>query len=298
MASFRKILLTGINGQVGHALYPKLASLGEIIALDRTQLDLSNPDAIRKTVQAHRPDLIINPAAYTLVDKAESEPDIAYAINAIAPGILAEEAAKLGALMVQYSTDYVFDGTKTTPYIETDPTNPVSVYGKTKLAGEAAIGASGAHHLIFRTSWVYGNHGNNFMKTILRLAAERDSLRIVADQTGAPTSSEVIADATISALNHWDNSKSGIYHLVNAGETSWHGFACEIVRQYNALKTEKGWPTLRAPVESIGAITTSDYPTPARRPANSRMDCSKLAERLGTYLPSWDTSLKNILIAR
>jgi dTDP-4-dehydrorhamnose reductase len=298
MARFKKILLTGINGQVGYALYPKLASLGEIITLDRTQLDLFNPEAIRETVQAHRPDLIINPAAYTAVDKAESEPDIAYAINAIAPGILAEEAAKLGALIVHYSTDYVFDGTKKTPYIETDATNPISVYGKTKLAGEAAIGASGADHLIFRTSWVYGNHGNNFMKTILRLTTERDSLRIVSDQIGAPTSSDAIADATVSALIHWDNSKNGIYHLVNSGETSWHGFACEIVRQYNALKTDKGWPALRATIESISPITTSDYPTPAKRPANSRMDCSKLAEILKTHLPSWDTGLKSILSKR
>lgn len=295
MATFKKILLTGINGQVGHSLYPKLKSLGEVVALDRQQLDLSRPDHIREVVQHHKPDLIINPAAYTAVDKAESEPELAHAINGIAPGIFAEEAAKLNALLVHYSTDYVFDGAKATPYVETDETNPLSVYGASKLAGEKAIQAVGSSHLIFRTSWVYGAYGKNFMKTILRLAAERDSLRIVADQFGAPTSSDSIADATIAALQHWDLNKTGIYHLVNAGETSWHGFAQEIIRQYGNLAQDKGWPTLKSTVENVAGITTAEYPTPAHRPENSRMNTSKLHLGLRTSLPTWTEGLNQVM---
>lgn len=295
MAKFNKILLTGINGQVGHALYPKLQALGEVVALDRSQLDLSNPDSIREVVRKIKPDLIINPAAYTAVDKAESEPELALAINGIAPGILAEEAKKLGALLVHYSTDYVFNGEKTTPYVETDETSPLSIYGSSKLAGEQAIQEAGASYLIFRTSWVYGAYGKNFLRTILRLGSEKDSLNIVGDQFGAPTSSDSIADATISALQAWSADKSGIYHLVNHGATSWHGFAQAIVMQYKKLEQKKGWPSLNINVENINAITTADYPTPAHRPGNSRMDSSKLVTNLETSLPEWQTALTHVL---
>ncbi|GAB7562303.1 dTDP-4-dehydrorhamnose reductase [Methylobacillus methanolivorans] len=295
MTKFNKILLTGINGQVGHALYPKLSVLGEVIALDRGQLDLTNPEAIREVVQRIKPDLIINPAAYTAVDKAESEPELAHAINGIAPGVFAEEAAKLGALLVHYSTDYVFDGKKTSPYVETDETNPLSVYGASKLAGEKAIQAVGAAHLIFRTSWVYGAYGKNFLRTILRLAAERDSLNIVADQFGAPTSSDSIADATIDALQKWDHSKNGIYHLVNAGETSWHGFAQEIVTQYKKISTPTTLQPLLATPSSIIAIETKDYPTAAHRPLNSQLETIKINEIFDVELEHWQSSLEKII---
>lgn len=291
MAKYKKILLTGINGQVGHALYPKLQSLGEVIALDRTQLDLSNPDAIRQAVQQHQPDLIVNPAAYTAVDKAESESELAHAINGTAPGVLAEEAIKLKALLVHYSTDYVFDGQKSTPYLETDKTNPLGVYGASKLAGENAIQNVNGQYLIFRTSWVYGSYGKNFLRTVLRLAKERDKLNIVADQFGAPTSSDTIADATIAALENWDGSQSGIYHLVNSGVASWHMFAQTIVEQYSQQINEKNWPSLKASVENIVGIPTEEYPTPAQRPKNSRMSTEKIASKLGVTLPSWQDAL-------
>lgn len=294
MAKFNKILLTGINGQVGHALLPKLHALGEVIALDRSQLDLSNADLIREIVQQIKPDLIINPAAYTAVDKAESEPELAYAINALAPAIFAEEAAKLDALMVHYSTDYVFDGNKIGAYVETDETNPLSVYGASKLAGEKAIQGVDAAHLIFRTSWVYGTYGKNFLRTILRLAGERESLSIVADQFGAPTSSESIADATIHALQKWEMNKSGIYHMVNAGETSWHGFAHEIIRQYQALQQHNKWPVLSTELEKVVGISTEEYPTPAYRPKNSRLNTGKLELALNTQLPNWEQSLNSL----
>lgn len=296
MANFSKILLTGINGQVGHALYPKLQTLGEVFALDRGQLDLTKPDAIREVIQRIKPDLIINPAAYTAVDKAESEPELAHAINASAPLVFAEEAAKLNALLVHYSTDYVFDGNKTSPYVEADETNPLSVYGTSKLAGEKAIQSVGAAHLIFRTSWVYGAYGKNFLRTILRLAAERESLNVVADQFGAPTSSDSIAKATIDTLQKWDPSKNGIYHLVNAGETSWHGFSQEIVRQYQSLQQKKNWPPLRVALDKIVGISTAEYPTPAHRPNNSRLNTEKLCSVFNTKLERWDHSLNELLI--
>lgn len=291
MANFSKILLTGINGQVGHALLPKLQSLGEVIALDRTQLDLSNPEAIRDAVRLFKPDLIVNPAAYTAVDKAESEPELAQAINSTAPRVLAEEAAKLNALLVHFSTDYVFDGQKTSAYLETDETHPLSVYGASKLAGEQAIQAVGALHLIFRTSWVYGAYGKNFMLTILRLAAERDSLNIVADQFGAPTSSASIADTTLKALQQHSAENSGLYHLVNAGKTSWHGFAQEIVQQYVKLALADQIPALRIAANNIGAITTAEYPTPAHRPHNSLLDTSKINSAFDLTLSSWQEAL-------
>ena len=293
----KKILLTGINGQVGHALQKKLVH-HQVVALNREQLDLSDTDAIRRTIQAIRPDLIINPAAYTAVDKAESEQDLAYAINAIAPQILAEEAAKINAALIHFSTDYVYDGTKTRDYVETDDVNPLSTYGKSKLAGEAAIQAVGLPHLILRTSWVYGAYGKNFLKTIIRLASERDNLRIVADQFGAPTSSESIADAVLALLTAWqpqNSHQTGIYHLSNQGKTSWHGFSCEIVREYNRLTKSIGRAPLKTSVEAVAAITTADYPTPAARPANSTLSNHKLNQTFSVSLPSWEQGLQQVL---
>ena len=289
---YKKILLTGVNGQVGHALLRAFSEQNvHCISLDRTQLDLTDAEAIRGAIQAIKPDLIINPAAYTAVDKAESEPELAYAINAAAPEVLAEEAAKIGASLIHFSTDYVYSGTKSDAYVEEDPTQPLSVYGKSKLAGEDAIRAVGVPHLIFRTSWVYGAYGKNFMKTILRLAAERDELRIVADQFGAPTSSTSIADAVLAVMGLWNNDLAGTYHLVNAGRTSWHGFATEIVQQYNRMQSAHNLPPLKARAENIYAITTQEYPTPAVRPVNSCLDCSKLARDFSVQLPDWRQAL-------
>ncbi|MBX9675172.1 MAG: dTDP-4-dehydrorhamnose reductase [Methylotenera sp.] len=295
----KKILLTGVNGQVGHALQKKLSN-HQVVALNREQLDLSDKDAIRRVVQAIQPDLIINPAAYTAVDKAESERDLAYAINATAPQILAEEAAKLNAVLIHFSTDYVYDGSKNADYVETDAVNPLSVYGKSKLAGEDAIRAVGLPHLILRTSWVYGAYGKNFLKTIVRLASERDSLRIVADQFGAPTSSESIADAVVELLAVWQphqEKQSGIYHFTNQGKTSWHGFSCAIVSEYNRLANAKNGQLLKAAVENIIAITTADYPTPAVRPANSTLNNQKLKQAFNVALPNWEQGLQQVMRA-
>lgn len=290
---YKKILLTGVNGQVGHALQLALSNqpslFGELVCLDRSQLDLSNPQAIRDVVQAIQPDLIINPAAYTAVDKAESEPDLAYAINVTAPGVLAEEAAKLGARFIHFSTDYVYAGNKAGVYVEDDATAPLSVYGKSKLAGEEAIRAVGLPALIFRTSWVYGAYGKNFLHTVLRLAKEREQLRIVADQAGAPTSSFSIAQAVLQVLARWDGERAGVYHLVNAGHTTWHGFASAIVEAYAQLQPVRHWQPLK--VNNIEAITTADYPTPAARPANSCLDCTKLGTDFSVQLPDWRDAL-------
>lgn len=293
----KKILLTGVNGQVGHALQKKLSN-HQVFALNRDQLDLSDKDAIRRVVQTIQPDLIINPAAYTAVDRAESEPDLAYAINAIALQVLAEEAAKLNAALIHFSTDYVYDGSKIENYVETDPMNPLSVYGKSKLAGELAINAVGLPHLILRTSWVYGAYGKNFLKTIIRLASERESLRIVADQFGAPTSSESIADAVTELLNSWqplEANQTGIYHFTNQGKTSWHGFSSEIVNEYNRLAASKSLQMLKANVENIEPITTADYPTPAARPANSTLSNQKLKQVFNVSLPSWEQGLQQVM---
>ena len=291
----KKILLTGINGQVGHALQ---AELGEyaLISLSRDQLDLSNTDQIRQVVRELKPDLIINPAAYTAVDKAESEPELAHAINALAPQVLAEEAARLGAALIHFSTDYVFDGTKLGAYEETDAVNPISVYGKTKLAGEDAIRVVGLPHLILRTSWVYGIYGKNFLKTIIRLATERDSLSIVADQIGAPTSSESIADALVKLVNVWNPNQTdltGVYHLTNSNNTSWHGFSSEIIRQYAKFAEKQNWPALK--LQEIAAITTADYPTQAVRPANSVLNNAKLFKQFGIKLPTWQDGLIKVM---
>ncbi len=286
-----KILLTGINGQVGHALLKQLSDY-DVVGLSRDELDLSNVDAIRNVIREIKPDLIINPAAYTAVDKAESESDLAYAINATAPQVMAEEAAKLGSALIHFSTDYVYDGRKNTPYIETDEVNPQSVYGKSKLAGETAIQAVGLPHLILRTSWVYGAYGKNFLNTILRLALERKQLGIVADQIGAPTSSASIASALDQLVTQWDGLQSGVYHFTNTGYTSWHGFACEIVQQYSALNQQ---PPLTVDVQAINQLTTADYPTPASRPANSCLNNAKLKQNFGMTLPGWQVGLQAVM---
>ena len=293
----KKILLTGVNGQVGHALKTKLSEY-EVFALSREQLDLSKAHDIRRVVRDIKPNLIINPAAYTAVDKAESEAELAFAINAAAAQILAEEAARLNAAMIHFSTDYVYDGAKNTLYVETDDVNPLGVYGKSKLAGEEAIRQVALPHLILRTSWVYGAYGKNFLKTILRLAAERDSLRIVADQFGAPTSAENIANGVMQLVENWqisDENQTGIVHLTNIGETSWHGFSCEIVNEYNKLMQSKNWPALKTRLENIAVISTAEYPTPAARPANSRMDNTKLRQVFNVELPSWQAGLQQVM---
>ncbi|PTB21156.1 dTDP-4-dehydrorhamnose reductase [Trinickia symbiotica] len=285
----RTILVTGANGQVGFELVRTLQGLGNIVAADRMMLDLADLAKVREVVRQVRPALIVNPAAYTAVDKAESEPELATRINGEAPGVLAEEAAKIGAALIHYSTDYVFNGDKDGVYLEDDPTDPQNVYGQTKLAGERAIAASGAHHLTFRTSWVYGARGKNFLLTMLRLGAERPELKVVADQIGAPTWSKTIAAMTANVVAQafaandpqWWNQRSGIYQLTAADATSWHGFASAI---FECAKFD--------PAPNVLPITTSDYPTPARRPANSRMSNEKLARVFGLTAPHWRDALQ------
>jgi dTDP-4-dehydrorhamnose reductase len=292
-----KILLTGVNGQVGHALKSKLL-LHEVFALSRQQLDLSKTHDIRRIVREVKPDLIINPAAYTGVDKAEGEPELAFAINATAAKVLAEEAARHGASLIHFSTDYVYDGTKKNAYLESDEVNPNCVYGKSKLAGEEAIRAVGLPHLILRTSWVYGVYGRNFLKTILCLAAESDTLRVVADQFGAPTSAESIADAVVQLVEGWqfnNESQTGIYHLTNTGGTSWYGFSCEIINEYNKLAKDRNWTALKASMDNIVAITTAEYPTIAARPVNSKLSNIKLKDTFNVELPSWQQGLQQVM---
>jgi len=270
-----KILLTGATGQVGWELRKTLAPLGEVKAFDRFGLDLADAPVIVATVRALQPEVIVNAAAYTAVDKAESERDQAFAVNATAPRVLAEEAKRIRALLVHYSTDYVFDGAKSTPYVEDDATGPLNVYGASKLAGERAIAASGCRHLILRTSWVYGPRGKNFYLTMLRLAKERPELRVVDDQIGAPTSSLEIARATATLLG---KGAQGLYHMTAAGETSWCGFA-------RAILARAGIAT------PVVAIATADYPTPAKRPRNSRLDCARLRSDFGCALAPWEEGL-------
>ena len=284
-----KILITGQHGQVSQALQQRLPPLGELIVLGREQLDLTNVDQIRQQVRAHRPGLIINAAAHTAVDQAESEPEVAFAINAIAPGILAEEAKALGAPLIHYSTDYVFDGSKPAPYTETDTPNPLGVYGQSKLAGEQAIAAVGGEHLILRTSWVYSNHGKNFLLTMQRLLQEKPQMRIVADQIGAPTWAGTIADSTRALIEHWQAGAAGawgVYHLTAQGETSWFGFA-EAIGEH--LRT-----TGKACSE-LEPIPSSAYPTPAKRPLNSRLDCSLLQQQWHVAQPHWLDALRECL---
>lgn len=281
-----KILVTGKNGQVGWELQHTLAPLGQIIALNAEDMDLCDVDAIRNKVREVAPDIIVNPAAHTAVDKAETEPDLAMAINGTAVGVLAEEAKKLNALLIHYSTDYVFDGTKTSPYVESDKPNPQSVYGKTKLAGEQTIQAIGGKHVILRTSWVYGVHGGNFVKTILRLAKERSELRIVADQYGAPTWAKLLAESTAQIIGRYSEDKSGLYHLTPNGRTNWHQFAEEIVRlahQYDDALKDKSL--------TIQPIATHEYPVPAKRPVNSSLSTEKVCRTFGIELPRWEEGL-------
>ncbi|MDQ0141584.1 dTDP-4-dehydrorhamnose reductase [Cupriavidus necator] len=289
-------LVTGSNGQVGFELRRSLAPLGKVIALDRSGCDLSRPDDIRRAVREYQPDVIVNPAAYTAVDKAESEADLAYAINGVAVEVLAQEAKARGSLLVHYSTDYVFDGSKAGAYVETDAVNPQSVYGKSKLAGEQAIAAAGGPNLVFRTCWVAGAHGGNFAKTMLKLGRERDSLRVIADQFGAPTTAALIADVTAQVVaRHWLSGDrtafaSGIYHLAAAGETSWHAYASEVLRYAAARGIE-----LKVDPSRIEAIPATAYPLPAPRPANSRLDTGKLRQTFGIHLPDWQQGVHFLL---
>jgi len=289
------ILLTGIHGQVGHELQQTLPSLGPVIGLSREQLDLRDEDAIRRVVRAVNPAVIVNPAAYTAVDKAEAERELAFSVNAEAPRILAEEAARANAVLIHFSTDYVFDGSKTMPYIETDETCPLGVYGESKLAGELAIQHVGLPHVILRTSWVYGARGRNFLRTIVRLAQERAELRIVDDQTGAPTSSRSLANATAVLLNDWHEDLSGVYHLTCAGETTWYGFAQAILRFYEAHRASRGWPELKVHADEIRAITTQEFPTPAMRPAYSVLSNSKIMLACHIAMPLWSEALSSVM---
>ncbi len=283
------ILLTGKNGQVGWELQRTLAPLGKVIALGAGELNLADAGAIRQTVRSIRPSIIVNPAAYTAVDKAESEPDLAHKVNAVAPGVLAEEAKALGAWLVHYSTDYVFDGAKQGAYVETDAPGPLSVYGRTKLEGEEAMRATGANHLIFRTSWVYASRGRNFMLTMLRLARERKELSVVDDQVGAPTWCRSIAEITAQILAQLQmpgrqaaaSEVSGTYNLTSSGSVSWHGFAAEILRQSDIQ-----------PLPDLLAIPSGDYPTPAVRPKNSVLSNDKLTRTFGLAAGDWRDNLR------
>jgi dTDP-4-dehydrorhamnose reductase len=276
------ILITGSTGQVGHELQ-KLFPQAQ--APTRKELDLTNPESIRTYLRETKPGWIVNPAAYTAVDQAESEPDLAYAINRDAVRILAEEARRIGARLIHFSTDYVFDGQSNRPYVETDPTNPLGVYGASKLAGEQALHASGAEAIVLRTSWVYGATGKNFLRTILRLAAEKPELRIVSDQFGAPTWSRDLARTVHHVIHTTAHVVPGeTYHVTSAGQTTWADFATEILRQ----------STLKGPAKII-PIPSSEYPTPAARPRNSRLNCTKLTQTFGVTLPDWKTSLTQVM---
>ncbi|EJM58692.1 dTDP-4-dehydrorhamnose reductase [Pseudomonas sp. GM48] len=284
-----KILINGRHGQVSHELQRRLGAVGELIVLGRDQLDLAQSDQIRRQVQNIRPDLIINAAAHTAVDLAESEPQTAFAINAVAPGILAEEARALDIPLIHYSTDYVFDGMKAGPYTEDDAPNPLGVYGKSKLAGEQAIRDIQGKHLILRTSWVYSTHGRNFLLTMQRLLQEKPELRVVADQIGAPTWAGTIANSTLALIERWQANEVanwGTYHLTAQGETSWFGFAQAIGEELR----QQG-----KPCADLLPIPSSDYPTPAARPLNSRLDCSRLQRDWGVSQPDWQTALRECL---
>lgn len=290
-----KILLTGKNGQVGFELQRALAPLGEVIALDRGTCNLADAEGLRELVRRIAPDVIVNPAAYTAVDRAESDQDNAFAINARAPGILGEEAARLGALVVHFSTDYVFDGAKAEAYREDDAPAPQSVYGKSKLAGERALAEANPRHLILRTSWVVGAHGGNFAKTMLRLAAEREQLSVVADQFGAPTPAALLADLTAHLLRQYQRDGAcdfpyGTYHVAAAGETNWYDYARFVIAYAQADGKQ-----LKVAPEQVTPLRTEQYPTPARRPANSRLDTSRFRETFGLRLPPWEEGLRQVL---
>jgi dTDP-4-dehydrorhamnose reductase len=285
------LLLIGKIGQVGYELRRTLAPLAQVTAVDFPEIDLTNGDSIRQWVRETKPAVIINAAAYTAVDKAESESELAMKINGVAPGILAEEAKKIGALLAHYSTDYIFDGTKTDPYVETDAPNPLGSYGRSKLAGDQAIIAASGAHLIFRLCWVYGGRGQNFMLTMMRLAREREKLRVVSDQVGCPTWSRMIAETTTLALKQVLAASdlaafSGVYHLASSGTTSWHGFAEAII---NLMPAEGKKCT------QVEPITSAEYPTPTKRPAYSVLRCDKLERIFRLRLPNWHDSLKDVL---
>jgi dTDP-4-dehydrorhamnose reductase len=294
------ILVTGSTGQVGAELLRTLAPLGKVVAPSRAEMDLANTDTVRAKIREVRPRWIVNPAAYTAVDKAENEPELAYAINAEAVRAIGEEARAIGAGVIHFSTDYVFPGTGTAPYVEADETAPVSVYGASKLAGEKLLAESGAEHMIFRTSWVYGAHGKNFLLTILKAARERERLRVVADQHGAPTWSRDLGRMTAHVIGRVEEAAAGrdlneamrefngVYHAAGAGETTWHGFAVEAVRREHERQ-----PRVR--LAEVDAISTAEYPTPARRPANSRLNCGKLAATFAWKMMDWRGSLLEVM---
>lgn len=292
-----RVLLTGVTGQVGWELQRTLMTLGEVIPVGREvsslglRIDLSQPETIRHVIREVMPNLIINAAAYTAVDKAETEPELAMAVNGTAPGVIAEEAKLLGAGVIHYSTDYVFNGNQATPYTEQDEPDPQNVYGKTKLAGEKAIQAVGVPHFILRTSWVYGLRGKNFLLTMLRLAREREEIRVVDDQVGAPTWSRMIAESTAQILSqgkkdliNFLSNHSGIYNLTATGQTSWYGFA-KVIFEYDSKRSEQK-------LKKLVAIPSQEYPTPAKRPAYSSLDTQKISGTFGLVLPSWQRNLE------
>lgn len=287
-----RILLFGKNGQVGWELHRSLQSLGQVIALDRNQADFQRPESLREIVQIEKPDIIVNAVAYTAVDKAEDELDLAKTVNSIAPSVLAEEASKINALLVHYSTDYVFDGSKEGAYLETDTTNPLNVYGETKLEGERAIQASGCMYLVFRTSWVYGSRGSNFLLTILKVAAQKENLNVVDDQLGAPTTARLIADTTLVCVSravadiNQGRFESGLYHLTSTGNSSWYmmaDFAITYARDnlHHAIVTNK-----------VSPIPSSQYPTKAQRPLNSALNVKKIETEFGIKMPPWKDILR------
>jgi len=298
-SSAQRLLLLGANGQLGHQLEVSLQHLGEVKALTRAEADLANPATLRETLghiaKTFHPTVIVNAAAYTAVDKAQTETELAHAVNTESPAVLAELAKTWNATLVHYSTDYVFDGTGSQPWKESDATHPLSVYGQTKCDGELAIAAHCPKHLIFRTSWVVGTHGTNFLKTMLRLGAERDALRVVADQIGAPTSTELLAEVTVVLLQAMRNAANndtrwGVYHLAAAGEVSWHGYAQHVIAGA-LLRGVK----LKARPEAVSPITTAEYPVPAPRPLNSRLNTHKLQTTFGIALPAWQVGVDAIL---
>jgi dTDP-4-dehydrorhamnose reductase len=296
------ILLFGANGQVGHALQTSLSRLGKVIACTREQIDFSqSPEALAKALkvltQRYQPKMIVNATAYTAVDRAQTEPDLAQRINATAPGLIAQAAHEAGACVVHFSTDYVFKGDKLEPYLETDPTDPQSVYGQSKLDGERAVASACARHLIFRTSWVVSAHGGNFLKTMLKLAQERDALNVVSDQVGAPTSASLLATVTTQILHTLAEQPStdprwGLYHLVAAGQTNWHAYACYVIAQARAA----GWP-IKIQDQAISPIATKDYPVAAPRPLNSRLGTQKLCKTFKLTLPEWHVGVDEVLQA-
>jgi dTDP-4-dehydrorhamnose reductase len=290
-----KILLTGKNGQLGFELQRALAPLGEVHAVGSADCDLADEPALRKLIRKIQPQLIVNPAAYTAVDKAETEQDQARAVNALAPGVIGEEAARLGASVIHFSTDYVFNGEQALPYAEADATDPQSVYGSSKLAGEKALAKATNQHLVLRTSWVVGAHGGNFAKTMLRLAADREELKVVADQYGAPTSAALLADATAHVVRQLQRDGAatfpfGLYHLSAGGETTWHAYARFVIGQ--AMAAGKA---LKATPERVLPIPASSYPTPAKRPTNSRLNTERFQSTFGLHLPHWESGVRHIL---